>query len=45
MDLTDLERAEADGDMVFWLRTLQLMTIALEESIECGVAIERFVTL
>ena len=39
--LTALEQAEADGDTILWLRTLQLMTVALEESVECAVAIEQ----
>ena len=39
--LTALEQAEADGDTILWLRTLQLMTVALEESFECAVALEQ----
>ena len=39
--LTAKEQAEADGDAVLWLRTLQLMTVALEESVECAVALEQ----
>ena len=39
--LSTLEQAEADGDTILWLRTLQLMTVALEESVECAIALEQ----
>jgi len=36
-----MEQAKADGDTVLWLRTLLLMTSALEESMECAIALEQ----
>ena len=39
--LSEEEQCEADDDSVLWLRTLQLMTVALDESMECAIGLEQ----
>ena len=39
--LTEAEAQEADDDTVLWLRTLQLMTVALDETMECAIGLEQ----
>ena len=39
--LSEEEQREADDDSVLWLRTLQLMTVALDESVECAIGLEQ----
>ena len=39
--LSEEEQREADDDSVLWLRTLQLMTVALDESMECAIGLEQ----
>ena len=39
--LTEAEAQEADNDSVLWLRTLQLMTVALDETADCAIGLEQ----
>ena len=39
--LSEEEQRKADDDSVLWLRTLQLMTVALDESMECAIGLEQ----